>query len=90
MMFMFYLCADSGVYLAEKMNKYREEHWMSFASRNYFDRSGVFISVVWSGTLIFISVVSVVSSLIALCQLMVKCKRAELRHRARLARDKLD
>ncbi|WVZ98677.1 hypothetical protein U9M48_044083 [Paspalum notatum var. saurae] len=82
--------AYSGVYLAEKMNKYLEEHWKSFASRNYFDRSGVFISVVWSGPLIFISVVSVVCSLIALCQLMVKWKRAELRHRARLARDKLD
>jgi hypothetical protein len=31
-----------------------------------------------------------VSSLIALCRLMVKWKRAELRHRARLARDKQD
>ena len=31
-----------------------------------------------------------VSSLIALCRLMVKWKRAELRHRAQLARDKQD
>ncbi|EES18284.1 hypothetical protein BDA96_09G156900 [Sorghum bicolor] len=82
--------AYSGVYLAEKMNRYLGEHWKSFTSRNYFDRSGVFISVVWSGPLIFISIVSVISSLIALCRLMVKWKRAELRHRARLARDKKD
>ncbi|KAJ1263065.1 hypothetical protein BS78_09G155900 [Paspalum vaginatum] len=82
--------AYSGVYIAEKMNEYLGEHWKSFATRNYFDRSGVFISVVWSGPLIFISIVSVVSSLIALCQMMVKWKKAELRHRARLARDKLD
>ncbi|CAN6350913.1 unnamed protein product [Urochloa humidicola] len=82
--------AYSGVYMAEKMNRYLGEHWKSFASQNYFDRSGVFISVIWSGPLIFISIVSVVSSLIALCRLMVKWKRAELRHRARLARDKQD
>jgi len=57
--------ADSGVYLAEKMNRYLGEHWKSFTSRNYFDRSGVFISVVWSGPLIFISIVSVVSKNLA-------------------------
>ncbi|AQK86357.1 Transmembrane protein 18 [Zea mays] len=82
--------AYSGVYLAEKMNRYLGENWKSFTSRNYFDRSGVFISVVWSGPLIVISIVSVISSLIALCRLMVKWKRAELRHRARLAHDKKD
>ncbi|XP_047045700.1 transmembrane protein 18-like isoform X1 [Lolium rigidum] len=80
--------AYSGVYLAQKINIYLAEHWKSFASQNYFDRAGVFISVVWSGPLIFISIVSVVSSLITLCQLMIKLKRAELRHRVRLARDK--
>ncbi|VAH19528.1 unnamed protein product [Triticum turgidum subsp. durum] len=83
-----FLFADSGVYLAEKINIYLAEHWKVFASRNYFDRAGVFISVVWSGPLVFISIVTVVSSLITLCQLMVKWKRAELRHRVRLAHDK--
>jgi transmembrane protein 18 len=47
--------------MAEKMNRYLGEHWRSFASQNYFDRSGVFISVIWSGPLIFISIASVVS-----------------------------
>ncbi|KAL6610268.1 hypothetical protein ACP70R_040237 [Stipagrostis hirtigluma subsp. patula] len=59
-LFMLFL-AYSGVYLAEKMNRYLGLHWKSFASRNYFDPPGVFISVVWSGPLIFISVVSVQS-----------------------------
>ncbi|XP_062232676.1 uncharacterized protein LOC133929934 [Phragmites australis] len=79
-----------GVYLAEKMNRYLGEHWKNFASQNYFDSAGVFISVIWSGPLIFISIFSMVISLIALCRLMVKWKRAELRHRAQLARDKQD
>jgi hypothetical protein len=51
------------VYLAQKINIYLAEHWKSFASQNYFDRAGVFISVVWSGPLIFISIVSVVSKI---------------------------
>uniref|UniRef100_A0A0E0L2X8 Uncharacterized protein n=1 Tax=Oryza punctata TaxID=4537 RepID=A0A0E0L2X8_ORYPU len=84
-LFMLFL-AYSGVYLAEKINSYMAEHWKSIATRNYFDHAGVFVSVVWSGPLIFISMVIVVSSLIALCRLMVKWKRAELRHRAQLAR----
>uniref|UniRef100_A0A0D9WGX6 Uncharacterized protein n=1 Tax=Leersia perrieri TaxID=77586 RepID=A0A0D9WGX6_9ORYZ len=90
--FQFFLLflAYSGVYLAEKINSYMGKHWRNIASRNYFDRAGVFISVVWSGPLIFISMVIVVSSLITLCRMMVKWKRAELRHRAQLARDKKD
>jgi hypothetical protein len=47
------------------MNRYLGENWKSFTSRNYFDRSGVFISVVWSGPLIVISIVSVVSKNLA-------------------------
>jgi transmembrane protein 18 len=47
--------------MAEKINKYLGEHWSNFANRNYFDRAGVFISVVWSGPLIFVSIISVVS-----------------------------
>ncbi|GJN14494.1 hypothetical protein PR202_gb01331 [Eleusine coracana subsp. coracana] len=82
--------AYSGVYMAEKMNRYLGEHWQNFAGRNYFDRAGVFISVVWSGPLIFVSIISVVCSLITLCRMMVKWKRAELRHRVQLARGKQD
>ncbi|KAG8068545.1 hypothetical protein GUJ93_ZPchr0005g14523 [Zizania palustris] len=44
--------AYSGVYLAEKINSYMVEHWKSIARRNYFDRAGVFISVVWLAPLL--------------------------------------
>jgi hypothetical protein len=63
------------VYLAQKINIYLAEHWKSFASRNYFDRAGVFISVVWSGPLIFISIVSVVSKIpyMSLSKILLIC-----------------
>lgn len=107
--------AVSGVLLAERINGYLAFNWESFASQNYFDPHGVFIAVLWSGPLLLISmliVVSVASSLsstwaspppsllenpflspqvntlLTLVKLIIQWKRAELRHRARLAREK--
>ncbi|XP_008783402.1 transmembrane protein 18 [Phoenix dactylifera] len=88
----FQLClsilAFTGVYLAERINNFMGKHWKSFASQNYFDPHGLFISVLWSGPLLFVTIVIVVNTLFTLCHLIVKWKKAELRHRARLARDK--
>ncbi|OAY82867.1 transmembrane protein 18 [Ananas comosus] len=84
------ILAFSGVYLAERINTLLGEHWKSFASQNYFDPQGLFISVLWSGPLLLIAILIVVNTLITLCVLIVKWKRAELRHRARLARGKQD
>jgi len=90
----FQLClsvlAFSGVYLAERINSFLGGNWKSFASQNYFDSHGLFISVLWSGPLLLISMVIVVNTLFTLCQLIIKWKRAELRHRARLASSKQD
>ncbi|XP_020578784.1 transmembrane protein 18 [Phalaenopsis equestris] len=82
--------AFSGVYLAERINSFLAKNWKSFAGQNYFDSNGLFISVVWSAPLLLISIVLVVNTLISLCKLIVKWKKAELRHRARLQRGKQD
>ncbi|XP_024982395.1 transmembrane protein 18 isoform X2 [Cynara cardunculus var. scolymus] len=58
--------------------------------QNYFDRHGVFLSVLWSGPLLVFSMIILVNTLFSLCQLIVKWKRAELRHRARLSTTKQD
>ncbi|ONK73602.1 uncharacterized protein A4U43_C04F33340 [Asparagus officinalis] len=84
------ILAFSGVYLAERINSFLGKNWKSFASQNYFDPHGLFISVLWSGPLLLISVVIVVNALFTLCQLIVKWKKAELRHRARLSNSKQD
>lgn len=111
--------AVAGVYLAETLNRFMGKNWKSFSGQNYFDPSGLFMSVLWSGPLLVISMIILVSifvhitisvllvfsfshltltsniflyvqinTLFSLCYLIVRWKRAELRHRARAARNK--
>ncbi|KAK9120260.1 hypothetical protein Scep_018353 [Stephania cephalantha] len=85
-----FLLALSGVYLAERMNTFLGVNWKSFAGQNYFDPHGIFLSVLWSGPLLLISIFILINTLFTLCQLIIRWKRAELRHRARVARNKQD
>ncbi|CAI9268110.1 unnamed protein product [Lactuca saligna] len=85
-----FLLSLVGVYLAERLNTVLSDNWKSFAGQNYFDRNGVFLSVLWSGPLLVFSLIILVNTLFSLCQLMVKWKRAELRHRAKLSTTKQD
>ncbi|KNA14688.1 hypothetical protein SOVF_104420 [Spinacia oleracea] len=79
-----FLLALSGVYLAERLNRFLGTHWESFATQNYFDPHGLFLSVVWSGPLLVIAMLILINTLFSLCHLIVRWKRAELRHRAKL------
>ncbi|KAL6520414.1 hypothetical protein OROMI_032594 [Orobanche minor] len=85
-----FLVALGGVYLAERLNQFLAGNWRSFAGQNYFDPNGLFLSVLWSGPLLVIAIVILVNTLFSLCYLIVRWKRADLRHRARLARSKED
>ncbi|KAJ0235586.1 Transmembrane protein 18 [Hirschfeldia incana] len=86
-MFLF-LLALGGVYFAESLNRVLRKNWRSFSTQNYFDPHGAFLSVLWSGPLLVIAIIILINTLFSLCYLIVKWKRAELRHRARLARSK--
>ncbi|KAG6419835.1 hypothetical protein SASPL_116347 [Salvia splendens] len=86
-MFLF-LAALGGVYLAERLNRILASNWKSFAGQNYLDANGVFLSVLWSGPLLVIAIIILVNTLFSLCYLVVRWKRAELKHRARAARSK--
>jgi hypothetical protein len=68
------------VSLAEPLNTFASRHWHLFASQNYFDRHGVFVSVVYSGPLLLVALVIVVAALLTTADLLVVVKRAELRH----------
>ncbi|GLT58769.1 hypothetical protein SLA2020_316370 [Shorea laevis] len=85
-----FLLALAGVYLAERLNKVLSDNWKRFATQNYFDPSGLFLSVLWSGPLLVIAIIILVNTLFNLCYMIVRWKRAELRHRARLSRNKQD
>ncbi|CAF1930250.1 hypothetical protein Bca4012_072883 [Brassica carinata] len=86
-MFLF-LLALGGVYYAESLNRVLRKNWKSFSTQNYFDPQGAFLSVLWSGPLLVIAMIILINTLLSLCYLIVKWKRAELRHRARVARSK--
>ncbi|KAL8259691.1 hypothetical protein R6Q59_027644 [Mikania micrantha] len=86
-----FLLSLAGVYFAKQLNTMLRENWKSFDGQNYFDRNGVFLSVLWYGPLlIFATIFWLVNTLFSLCQLIVKWKRAELKHRARLSTTKQD
>ena len=50
----------AGVYLAERLNRVMGDYWRSFASQNYFDPHGLFLSVLWSGPLLIIATIILV------------------------------
>ncbi|KAK4276062.1 hypothetical protein QN277_019052 [Acacia crassicarpa] len=85
-----FLLALAGVYLAERLNSFLGKNWKSFAGQNYFDSQGLFLSVLWSGPLLVIAMIILINTLFSLCYMIVRWKRAELRHRARVARSKKD
>ncbi|XP_075509356.1 uncharacterized protein LOC142545839 [Primulina tabacum] len=85
-----FLLALGGVYLAERLNSFLAGNWRSFAGQDYFDPHGLFLSVLWSGPLLVIAVLILVNTLFSMCHLIVRWKRAELRHRARAASNKED
>ncbi|GFP81310.1 transmembrane protein 18 [Phtheirospermum japonicum] len=85
-----FLLSLGGVFLAERLNQFLAGNWRSFAGQNYFDANGLFLSVLWSGPLLVIAILILVNTLFSLCYLIVRWKRAELKHRARLARNKED
>lgn len=49
-----------AVWLAEHLNAWAATHWKTFSRQNYFDPSGLFISVVYSGPLMVLCIIILV------------------------------
>ncbi|GJY40437.1 transmembrane protein 18 [Tanacetum coccineum] len=47
----------AGVYLAERLNVVLSDNWKSFAGQIYFNRHGVFLSMVWFGILLIFATI---------------------------------
>ena len=67
--------------LAQPLNGYLKDRWTQFADQDYFDENGLFISVVFSGPLLVIGFIQVISLLVHSSTLMIEAKRAQLKHR---------
>ena len=78
-----FLGAGALIYGAEALNDLLAGCWEAFATQNYFDRAGLFTSVVLSGPLLVCCLLTQVNLLAIVSRDLVRLKRMELRHRAR-------
>merc|ERR1712228_305042 len=69
----------SVVICAQYINKWCSNHWQSFSSQNYFDPSGLFITIMMSLPLCLISLLALVIGLYNASQLVIKVKTFEFK-----------
>lgn len=75
-----FLSIAGAIRAAEWLNTIGASRWESFAGQNYFDKHGVFMSVLWSAPLLGDAFLLVYFALRSSAALLVQVKRAELRH----------
>eukprot|EP00232_Nephroselmis_pyriformis_P030670 CAMPEP_0182863812 /NCGR_PEP_ID=MMETSP0034_2-20130328/6850_1 /TAXON_ID=156128 /ORGANISM="Nephroselmis pyriformis, Strain CCMP717" /LENGTH=171 /DNA_ID=CAMNT_0024996051 /DNA_START=58 /DNA_END=569 /DNA_ORIENTATION=- len=80
----FIFCALLGmIWAAEHLNSVAADNWEAFSTQNYFDKHGLFLSVIYSGPLMFATIAVLVLSLVNTTRMLIVVKRAELKSRAR-------
>ncbi|CAG0916435.1 unnamed protein product [Notodromas monacha] len=67
-----------SVYFSESINQLAAENWRAFARKQYFDSSGLFISVVFSTPSLFNCMIIVGNWLYQSSLLMIQVKQAQL------------
>jgi hypothetical protein len=66
---------------AEYLNKYGANNWEQFATQNYFDENGVFISIMLCAPLLLTALIMLISYLREAARLLVQVKRQELKEK---------
>ena len=66
------------MYCAEWINRLAGENWASFAGQNYFDKNGVFISVMFSAPLLLLSFFILLNALRSASKLLIVVKRKQI------------
>lgn len=77
----FFMLICGLVFFAENINSYASAHWKDFAKQDYFDKRGVFMSVMLCGPLLINGFVLMISTLLYSADLLIKVKRAELKQK---------
>merc|ERR1711862_533676 len=73
------ICIIYGIiYSSQYLNTYGAIHWESFATQNYFDKNGIFLSIMLCAPLLFISLCTLISLVREASQLVVKVKVKEM------------
>ncbi|EDO32237.1 predicted protein [Nematostella vectensis] len=71
------------VYASEQLNILGERHWRKFAREQYFDSSGLFISVILSVPVLFNCFVILVSWLWTACSMLIVVGKGRVREKQR-------
>eukprot|EP00727_Mastigamoeba_balamuthi_P013585 m51a1_g885 hypothetical protein (157) ;mRNA; f:892407-893100 len=78
-----FFCIMGAALCAQWVNGWARGHWESFAQRPYFDATGGFISLVYTGPLLVHAFIVIVNLLVISGGLLVKVKRAQRAQRLR-------
>lgn len=73
---------------AEHLNRLGTQRWQLLATQNYFDKRGVFVSIMLCGPLLLDSFVMLISFVLEASNLLVQVKQAELRSKRRGSKSK--
>ncbi|XP_038051796.1 transmembrane protein 18-like [Patiria miniata] len=71
------------IYFSETINEYAALNYESFSKQQYFDSNGLFIAVVFSLPLLCNCLLIVMIWMYQTAHLLVKVKRAEIRHKSK-------
>ena len=81
------MCVMGVIFLtvrsAERLNDYGANEWESFATQNYFDSRGVFVSLMLSAPLFLVSGCMLIAIIREASMLLVEVKKHELRAKAK-------
>ncbi|KAI9091718.1 transmembrane protein 18-domain-containing protein [Phlyctochytrium arcticum] len=67
--------------LASPLNDLGKQHWKSFSNTNYFDRSGLFMTLVWAAPLMMDLALIVIFLVSQSISMLVEVKRLQLRQK---------
>lgn len=83
-----HILTGGNVYFAETINTWCRKNYKNFTQTNYFDKQGIFISVVFSAPLLCLAIVMLFMWLFQTCDLLVKVKRVQAKKEAKKDADK--
>jgi len=69
---------------SERLNRYGSHNWESFATQDYFDNNGLFVSLFFSAPLLILSFGILVVYLREASRLLVEVKKQELAYKKRM------
>ncbi|CAH8478701.1 unnamed protein product [Schistosoma intercalatum] len=75
------------VWFSHRINEFAANNWNLFATEQYFDSYGYFISCIWNIPVILNSLLIVLLLVLQINSLIIQCKRLQIANKKRLKTD---